>query len=100
MKNNVHNFEDLIEEDFGKRGTPQRDKLETDAQAFCIGQMLLDARKQARMTQPELAERIGSSKSYISKIENGKVEPSAGLFLRIISALGMRFEVVRPIFSI
>lgn len=93
-------FDVLLDENFGKAGTSERDALEAGAQAFCIGQMILDARKGERMTQQELAQRVGTNKSYISKIENGYVEPSAGLFLRIINALGLRFEVSRPVFSV
>lgn len=93
-------FDILLDENFGKAGTSERDALEAGAQAFCVGQMILDARKGERMTQQELAQRVGTNKSYISKIENGYVEPSAGLFLRIINALGLRFEVSRPVFSV
>ena len=48
------------------------------------------------MTQLELASRIGTTKSYISKIENGAMTPSVSTFYRIIGALGMRVEIVRP----
>jgi transcriptional regulator with XRE-family HTH domain len=49
------------------------------------------------VTQAELAERINSTKSYISKLEKGHVTPSAGLFFSIINALGMRVEIVKPL---
>lgn len=95
---NLHDFDALLDKTFGKRGTKERETIEEGAQAFCVGQIILDARKRERMTQSELAERIGSNKAYISKIENGHIEPSAGLFLRILSALGLKFEVSRPVF--
>ena len=47
--------------------------------------------------QEALAKQIGTNKSYISKIENGLVEPSASLFLRILSSLGLRFDIVKPL---
>lgn len=97
--NDLHDFNELLDQEFGQTGTPERDELEANAQAFCVGQIILDARKHEKMTQAELARRVGSNKTYISKIENGYVEPSASLFLRIISALGLRFEVTRPIFA-
>ena len=50
------------------------------------------------MTQPELARRINSTKSYISKVENGVIVPSVGAFYRIVNALGMKVEVVKPIY--
>ena len=57
----------------------------------------MQARKEAKMTQSELAQRVGTTKSYISKIENGVVEPSVGLFLRLIYALGLHVEIVKPL---
>lgn len=64
---------------------------------FYTSQILLDARKEAKMTQSELAKKVGTNKSYISKIENGLIEPGAGLFFRIIDALGLRVDIVKPI---
>ena len=49
------------------------------------------------MPQQELAERMHVSKSYISRIEKGVINPSVATFYRIMNALGMRVEVVRPI---
>ena len=49
-------------------------------------------------SQAELAKRINSTKSYISKVENGIIVPSVGAFYRIINALGMRVEVVKTIY--
>lgn len=48
------------------------------------------------MTQMMLAEKVGTSKSYISRVEKGTLEPGVGMFLRMIDALGLRFEVVKP----
>ena len=50
------------------------------------------------MIQSELAERTQTTKSYISKIENSVITPSVGVFYRIIAALGMRVEVVKPVY--
>ena len=49
------------------------------------------------MTQEELAKRIGASKSYISRIEKGVIEPGVSTFYRIIEALGLRIEIVKPV---
>ena len=68
-----------------------------EAYAYCVGQIISDARKREKVTQQELAQRVGTNKSYISRIENGSVEPGAGMFLRILSALGLRFEVSQPL---
>ena len=63
-----------------------------------VGKNLNSLRKQAKLTQSELAEKIQTTKSYISKIENGIITPSVGTFYQIISALGMRVEVVKPVY--
>ena len=98
IKKDFYDIDALIDERFGKEGTPERIKAEEDALSFYSGQILLDARKEAKITQAELAKRINSTKSYISKVENGLVVPSVGAFYRIINALGMRVEVVKPIY--
>lgn len=63
----------------------------------CIGQLIHQARKMEHVTQQQLAEQAGITKSYVSRIERGQVEPSAGLFLRLINALGLSFDIVKPI---
>jgi transcriptional regulator with XRE-family HTH domain len=68
------------------------------AYSFYSGQILQDARKETKMTQSELAERTQITKSYISKIENGVITPSVSVFYRIIAALGMRVEMVKPVY--
>lgn len=100
METNNHQIVDYdvaLDAKFGKEGSPERAKAEDDAYAFYTSQILLDARKEAKMTQSELAKKVGTNKSYISKIENGLIEPGAGLFFRIIDALGLRVDIVKPI---
>lgn len=99
MQTNNHQIVDndlVLDQKFGKEGTPERIKAEEDAYSFYSGQILLNARKEAKVTQTELARRINSTKSYISKVENGVIVPSVGAFYRIINALGMKVEVVKP----
>ena len=100
MQTNNHEINDLsavIAQKFGQEGTPERAKFDEEAYAFYTSQLLLDARKEARMTQSELAKKINSSKSYISQIEHGNIIPSVSVFYRIINALGMRVEIVKTI---
>ena len=78
---------------FGKEGTPERKAAEDRANAFFTGQIIEDARKRANMTQSELAELIGTNKSYISRVETGRTEPKVSTFYRIISALGLTVEL-------
>ena len=87
-----------LDKEFGKEGTSERAKFDDDAYAFYSSQILLQARKEAKVTQSELAKKVNTTKSYISRIENGSVNPSAGMFYKIISALGMRVEIVKLLF--
>ena len=100
MKTNNHKIEDydlVLDAKYGKEGTPQRVQFENEAKAFYASQVLLQARKEAKMTQTELAEKAGTTKSYISKIENGLIEPGVGLFFRLVNALGLRIDISKPI---
>ena len=99
MQTNNHknvDYDAVLDAKFGAEGTPERARAEEEAYAFYSGQILHDARKEAKMTQAELAERTQTTKSYISKIENGAITPSVGTFYRIIAALGLRIEIVKP----
>lgn len=74
-KNNIKkstNFDELLEAKYGEIGSSNRNEFEEGAQKFFISEMLKSARKEANLTQSELAERIGTKKSYISKVENGR----------------------------
>jgi DNA-binding XRE family transcriptional regulator len=82
---------------YGKEGTPEREQFRCEAYAYCMGQIIRDARKGEKVTQEELASRIGTDKTYISKIEKGAIEPGIGTFYRIIDALGLRVEIVKPV---
>ena len=101
MQTNNHKIVDydaVLDAKFGKEGTLERARAEEVAYTFYSGQILQDARKEAKVTQAELAKRTQTTKSYISKIENGLITPSVGVFYRIINALGMRIEVVKPLY--
>jgi transcriptional regulator with XRE-family HTH domain len=80
------------------RPPPEREAFRREAYAYYMGQIICEARKNEKITQKELAERIGAEQSYISKIEKGLIEPSIGTFYRIINALGLRVEIVKPLF--
>lgn len=92
----IRDYDSVLDEKYGKLGSPERTKFEEEAYAFYSGQLIRDARKDARVTQAELAGKIGTSKSYISRIENGEIIPSVGVFYRIVHALGMEVRIIKP----
>ena len=77
------NFNELIANKYGKVGYKKRDEFEERAQNFVLSVMLKEARKEAKMTQEELAEKLGTKKSYISRIENGKCDIQLSTLYRI-----------------
>ena len=96
MQTNDHKIRDysaVLEEKYGAQGTPERAKFDEEAYAFYTSQILIDLRKNARLTQAELGKRIGADKSYISRVEKGIIIPSVATFYRIASALGLSVEL-------
>ena len=94
----IQDYDAVLDARYGKEGTPERVKFEEDAYAYYTGLILRDARKDAKVSQAELARRTQTTKSYISRIENGVIIPSVAVFYRMIAALGMTIEIVRPTF--
>lgn len=80
---NIETFDQLIELEHGKIGTESRNKYEEGAQMFILSEILKTARKEAKLTQEQLAEKAGTKKSYISKIENGKGNIQLSTLFRI-----------------
>jgi len=69
-KSNLKSIDQFVEERYGKKGTPKRDKLDKGYELFKIGILLQQARLKKGLTQEELADRCGTNKGNISKIEN------------------------------
>src|SRR5260221_14297739 len=69
-KSNLKKLDQLIDEQYGKRGTRKRDKFEKGYQEFKLGALIYEARLEKGMTQEELAGKCGTNKAYISKVEN------------------------------
>ncbi|KQX15167.1 helix-turn-helix domain-containing protein [Flavobacterium sp. Root420] len=81
---NITTLEQFKEKHYGKIGTPKRDELEAGYENFKIGAMIHEARLQKGMTQEQLAEKAGTTKSYISKIENNVKEARFSTLQKIV----------------
>jgi DNA-binding XRE family transcriptional regulator len=79
----IKTFDELIEKEHGKIGTDSRNEYEEGAQMFIVGEMLKEARREANLTQEQLAIKAGTKKSYISKIENAKGNIQLSTLIRI-----------------
>ena len=83
-KNNLVDLEEFIDKDYGKRGTKRRDKFEEGYEAFKLGVMMQEMRLQRNMTQEQLAEKCGTTKNYISRIENDASDIRLSTLMRIV----------------
>ena len=81
---NIMTLEEFKEKNYGKRGSKERDELEAGYENFKIGVLLQEARLKKGLTQEELATKVGSTKSYISKIENNIKEARISTLQKII----------------
>ena len=90
---NTYSISAELDRTFGEKGTESRKLAEEKAWQEYDAQVLLDARKAAGMTQQALADRLQTSKSYISKVENGLVTPSISTFFRMLNAMGFSIEL-------
>jgi DNA-binding XRE family transcriptional regulator len=94
-KNNITTFEEFLNQEYGKIGTPKRNKYEQGFEAFKLGVMLQEMRKQQNMTQDQLAKKCGTTKTYISRIENDASDIRLSTLMRIIQeGLGGHLKIV------
>jgi HTH-type transcriptional regulator / antitoxin HipB len=91
---NVQNFHELLELKYGPMGQPARDDFEENAHLFMVAKLLKAARKEAHLTQKQLADRVGTQKSYISRLENGQGDiPLSILFKVFEQGLGRKIRL-------
>ncbi|HAO08283.1 MAG TPA: transcriptional regulator [Chryseobacterium sp.] len=93
-RNNIKTLDQFIDEEYGKKGTTKRDKFEKGYQSFRLGFLIQQARLEKGMTQEQLAEKTGTNKGYISKIENNIKEVRISTLQKIVElGLGGHLEL-------
>jgi DNA-binding XRE family transcriptional regulator len=83
-KKNLITLEEFKEKNYGRRGTKKRDELEAGYESFKMGALIHDTRIELGLTQEQLAEKVGTTKSYISKIENNIKEARISTLQKIV----------------
>lgn len=83
-ENNLTSFADHLNQQYGERGTDTREQYEQEFEAFKLGVMLQELRKSKGLTQQQLAEKCGTTKTYISRIENNASDIRLSTLMRII----------------
>jgi ribosome-binding protein aMBF1 (putative translation factor) len=83
-KNNIKTLTQLVDEQYGKKGTRKRDNFDKGYESFKLGAMIQEARLEKGLTQEQLAVKCGTNKSYISKVENDIKDVRISTLQRII----------------
>jgi DNA-binding XRE family transcriptional regulator len=82
--NRLTSWDDHLNKKYGEIGTTTRDKYEEEFEAFKIGVLIQEARKKQKLTQAQLADKVGTTKNYISRIENNASDIRLSTLMRII----------------
>lgn len=83
INKNLTSFADHLNQQYGERGSAEREKFEEGFEAFSLGIMLQEMRKEKGLTQEQLAEKCGTTKTYISRIENNASDIRLSTLMRI-----------------
>ena len=81
---NITTLDQIIDKKYGPKGDPKREQWEEGFEAFRLGVMIEEARTKMGMTQEELANKCGTNKSYISRIENNASDIRLSTLIRIV----------------
>lgn len=87
----LHTAGELLDKKYGETGTESRTAFHEKSIAWYYGEILRDRRKELKMTQQELAEKVGTARSYIARVEKGETDIQVSSFFRIARALGIEF---------
>lgn len=88
----VYKASKLIDEKFGKKGTKKREEFDEESYAYYFGEIIRNRRKQLKLTQEQVAQRIGKKRPYISRVEGGEDLKLSNL-IKITKALGLSFQL-------
>ena len=87
----LHTAGELLDNKYGEVGTDSRTAFHENSIAWYYGEILRDRRKELKITQQELAEKVGTARSYIARVEKGETDIQISSFFRIARALGIEF---------
>ena len=94
INKNLTSFGDHLDKEYGKRGTKKREIYEREFEAFKVGVLIQEMREQQNLTQEQLAQKVGTTKSYISRIENNASDIRLSTLMRIVQdGLGAQLKL-------
>ena len=84
---------ELLDQRYGKRGTEERGKFREEAFSFYFGEIIRNQRKELKLSQEQLAHKLGKQRPYISRIENGE-DIRLSNFAAVADALDLSIQVL------
>lgn len=91
----LHDVDEKLDRKYGLPGTPEREDFDAKSIAWYYGEILRDRRKELKITQQELAEKVGKETGYIARVEKGEIDIRLSCFMRIIHALKLELKLTR-----
>ena len=88
----LQNASKLLDKNYGKIGSKKREIFRKEAYAFYLSEILKDRRKELKLSQEEVAKKVGKKRPYISRVENGE-DVRISNFIQIANVLGLTFDL-------
>lgn len=85
--------EDMFHNEYGAKGTANREEFDAKSRAWYYAEVLKNARKAAGITQQQLADKIGKKREYIAMLEKGETDMQLSTFIMIADAVGVNFAL-------
>lgn len=90
----ITTFENHLDKQYGETGSVERTNFEIKAKAFAIGELIKEERRLAHLTQQQLADKTGTKKSFISRIENGHTDIQLSTLYKLLEVgLGRKISI-------
>ena len=84
---------EVLDKEYGKKGSPTRDQFDKNCEEFYLSECLKEERKKAGLTQQQLAEKIGTKRTYISRVENGHCDVQLSTLYKIFAGIGRKISI-------
>lgn len=92
--NKLQSVNDMLDEKYGEQGSASRAEFDAKAQAWYYAELLREERKKRHISQSQLAQIVGKSRTYITALEKGQTDMQLSTFIMLSRALGLNFSLV------
>lgn len=93
----LHSVDEMLDKRYGVVGTDTRQAFHEKSMAWYYEEILRDRRKQLKITQQQLADKVGTARSYIARVEKGETDLQLSSFIKIANALGFQLNHINII---